>query len=138
CALVDEAFAGRVDQHRERIAVLLELVADREVAKFGRIHFPLHRMTARPVAARACTDVERHADAVAGVEARAAHLGEIPARAEITRAPFRIGLEAAGGENNGLAANLAFLAIVANAHAVDAAARVDERERTGLITNLDA
>src|SRR5205823_11395523 len=86
-ALVDEAFAGRVDQHCERVTVLLELVADREVAEFGRVHFPLHRMAARPIAAWARTDIERHADAVAGVEARAAHLGEIPARAEIKRAP---------------------------------------------------
>ncbi len=137
-ALVDEALAGRVDQHRERIAVLLELVADREVAELRRVHLPLHGVAARPVAARARADLQRHADAVAGVEAGAAHLGEVPAGAEIARAPFRIGLEAAGGEDHRLAADLAVAAVVTDAHALDAVAGVDERERAGLVADLDA
>ena len=119
-ALVDEALAGGVDQDGERIGVLLELVADREVAEFRRVHLPLHRVAARPVAARARADVQRHADAVAGVEAGAAHLGEVPAGAEIARAPFGIGLEAAAGEHDRLAAQLAFDAVVPDAHAFDA------------------
>src|SRR5262249_30071767 len=49
-ALVDEALAGRIDQDGERVGMLLELVADREVAEFRRIAFPLDRMAARPVA----------------------------------------------------------------------------------------
>ncbi len=51
-ALVDEALAVGVDEDAERIGMLLELVADREVAELGRVHLPLHRVAARPVAAR--------------------------------------------------------------------------------------
>src|SRR3984893_8910623 len=97
-ALVDEALAGGIDQDAERIGMLLELIADREIAEFRRVHFPLHGVTARPVAARSCANVDRHADAVAGVVARAAHLGQIPAGAEIARAPFRIGLKTPAGQ----------------------------------------
>ncbi len=43
--------------------------------------------------------IERHLQAVAGVEARAAHLGEIPARAEIFGAPLGVALETAAGEH---------------------------------------
>ena len=58
--------------------MLLEAVADREVAELGRVAVPADRVAARPVAARRGADVQRHADAVAGVEARAADFGEIP------------------------------------------------------------
>ena len=100
-AFVDEAPAGCIDQDAERIRVLLELIADRKIAEFRCIHLPLHGMTTRPVAARAGADRERHTNAVAGVKARAAHLGEIPSRPKITRAPFRIGFETAAGEHHG-------------------------------------
>src|SRR6185437_11752857 len=96
----DEALARGVDHDRERIGVLLELIADREIAKFRRIHLPLHGMAARPVAAWAGADVERHADAVAGVVAGAAHLRHVPARAEIARAHFGVGFETAAGEHH--------------------------------------
>ena len=66
-AFVDEALAGGVDQDAERIGVLLELIADGEIAELRRIHFPLHGVAARPVAARRGADIDRHADAVAGV-----------------------------------------------------------------------
>src|SRR5262245_6486441 len=118
--------------------MLLKLVADREVAELGRVHLPLHRVAPRPVAARARADVERHTDAVAGVEAGAAHLGEIPAGAEIAGAPFRIGLEAAAGEHDRLALKLADLAVMANAHAGDAVAIAQEVERAGAVANFDA
>src|SRR5215208_1510077 len=137
-AFVDEALAGGVDHDGERIGVLLELIADREIAKFRRIHLPAHRVTARPVAARTCANLERHADAVAGVEARAAHLGEIPAGAEIARAPFRISLEAAAGEHHGFSAHLADLAIVAHAHAFDAVTVADQFDRPRLVADFDA
>src|SRR6185295_9146147 len=136
-ALIDEALAGRVDHDGKRVGMLLELVADREVAEFRGVHLPADRVAARPVAARARTDVKRHADAVAGVEAGAAHLGEIPAGAEIARAPFRIGLEAAGGEHDRLAVNFVYLTVVADAHAVDAIAVGQEIECAGAIADLD-
>src|ERR1039458_4383784 len=77
-ALVDEALPLRIDHYPERIAMLLEAVADREGADIGRGAIPSHRMTSRPVAVRHRADVERHPNSIAGVEARAAHLREIP------------------------------------------------------------
>ncbi len=105
-ALVDEAPAVRIDHDAERIGVLLEAVADREVAEFRRVEVPADRVAARPVAVRRGADVERHADAVAGVEARAAHLGELPAGPEIARAPFGVGFEAAARQDDGAGRDL--------------------------------
>src|SRR5262245_49091899 len=137
-ALVDEALAVGIDENGERIGVLLELIAHRQVAKLRRVHLPLHRVAARPVAAGTGADLHRHADAVAGVEARASHLGEVPAGSEIARAPLRVRFEAAAGEHHGLAAQLALHARVPDAHALDAHAVVDQAERTRLVSNLDA
>ena len=137
-ALVEEALAMCVDENPEKIRVFLELVADREVAELGRVHVPLHGMAARPIAARRGADLERHADAVAGVEARAAHLGEVPAGAEIARAPFRIGFEAAAGEHHGFRAQLAQLAVVAHPHTLDAVAVEQQIERAGPVAQPDA
>ena len=137
-ALVDEALPGRVDQDAERIRVLLKLIADRKIAEFRRIHLPLHGMTAGPVAARTCADGERHANAVAGVEARAADLGEIPSRPEIARAPFRIGFEAAAGEHHRLGAQFLRRAIAAHPHAFDAVAVIKQIERARPVANFDA
>src|SRR3984893_10670888 len=95
-------------------------------------------MTARPVAAGARADVHGHADAIAGVEAGAAHLGEIPSRAEIARAPFRIGFKPAAGNHHRLAGQVAFHAVVTNAHAFHAHAVGQELERARLIADLDA
>ena len=80
--------------------MLLELIAHREVAELGRVALPADGVAARPVAVGHRADVQRHADAVAGVEARAAHLGELPSGAEIARAPFVVALEAAGREHH--------------------------------------
>src|SRR5262245_5650493 len=137
-AFVDEALAGGVDEDREWVGVFLKLVADREVAELGRVHLPLYGVAAGPVAAGARADVRRHADAVAGVEARAAHLGEVPAGPEITRAPLGIGFEAAAREHDRFAAQLAFDALVADAHARHPHAVVDEAEPARAVTNLDA
>src|SRR5258708_12965821 len=93
-ALVDEALALGVDHDAKRVGMLLEIVADREIAEFRRVAVPADGVAARPVAIGHGADIERHADAVAGVEAGAAHLGEVPARPEIARAPFRLALAA--------------------------------------------
>ena len=82
--------------------MLLEIVADGEIAELRRIAVPADGMAARPVAGRHGAGLQRHADAVAGVEAGAADLGELPARPEIARAHFGVGLEAAGGEHDAL------------------------------------
>src|SRR5262245_14432893 len=137
-AFVDEALAGGVDEDRERVGMFLKLVADREIAKLGRVHLPLHGVTAGPVAAGARADIHRHADAVAGVEARAAHLGEVPAGPEVTRAPLGIGFEADAREHDRCAAQLAFDARMPNAHAHHPHAVMDEAKRARAVTNLDA
>src|SRR5205807_5477633 len=98
---------------------------------------PADRVAARPVAGRLRARVERHLDAVAGVEAGAAHLGEFPARAEIARAHFRVGLEAAGGEHDAFRLDVAGLAGVAHAQALHALIIGDEAERAGLVDEVD-
>src|SRR5262249_7477129 len=137
-AFVDEPLTGGVDENGERVGVLLKLVADREVAELGGIHLPLHGVAAGPVAAGAGADIHRHADAVTGVEARAAHLGEVPARSEIARAPLGVGLKSAAREHHRLAAQLAFDAPVPDAYAHHPHAVADEAERARAVANLDA
>ena len=90
--------------------MLLEIVADRQVAELRRVAVPADRVAARPVAGRHGADVQRHLDAVAGVEAGAAHLGEVPARAEIARAHLGIGLEPAAGQHHAFRLHLDGLA----------------------------
>ena len=106
-ALVDEALAVGVDHDAERIGVLLEAGRRRRGRRTPARCAPSRPRGSPTSCRRARADLQRHADAVAGVEARAAHLGQIPARAEIARAPFGVGLEAAGGEHHGLGADLA-------------------------------
>src|SRR5690606_12019640 len=59
-------------------------------------------MAAGPVAVRHRADPQREVDAVAGVVAGAAHLGQIPVGAEILGPPQHIGMEATGSENHSL------------------------------------
>src|SRR5207247_9034052 len=94
------ALALRYDVDATGIGVILDLVADSEVAELRGVPLPCHGMAARPVADRLCADVERHADRVAGVEPRAAHLGELPAGAQVARAPFGIRLESSRREDH--------------------------------------
>src|SRR5262249_56535104 len=75
----------------------------------------LHRVAAGPVAAGARADVDGHADSVAGVKPRAAHLRQVPAGPEIARTPLRIRLETAAREHDRFAAQLGFDAVVADA-----------------------
>src|SRR5205814_7915675 len=72
-ALVDEALALGVDVDAPWVGVLLEAIADREVAGFRGVAVPRHGVATRPVTVCRSADVERHADGVAGVEARAAN-----------------------------------------------------------------
>ena len=60
-------------------------------------------MASAVVAERLRADVERHLVAVAGVVADAAHLGELPAGAEVAGAHLRVGLEAAAREHDRIA-----------------------------------
>src|SRR5262249_7724888 len=122
----------------ERIRVLLELVADREIAELRRIAIPADRVAARPIAARLCADLERHADAIAGVEPRSAYFCQIPVGSEIARAPFRIGLEPPAREDDRLGAQLTRLALLPHAHAANTAIVREQRNRAGLVEHLNA
>src|SRR5438874_9031308 len=82
--------------------MLLKIVPHLPVAMPRGVVIPLHGMTTTPVTPRFGTDVEGHADAVAGVVRGAAHTREVPVGAEISRAHLDVGLEAAGGEHDGL------------------------------------
>ena len=137
-ALVDEALALGVDVYAPGIGMLLEAVADREVAGLGRVAVPRYRVAARPVAVRRGADRERHLDRVAGVEARAAHLGELPARAHIARAPFGVGLEAAGRKNHRLRFYLKSFPGFSDHHPMNAIVVRNERNRARLVPVLDA
>src|SRR5262249_50065853 len=119
-ALVEEALAVGIDHDRERIVVLLEVVAHRQVPEFGGVAIPGDGVTSRPIAGWLGADVERHADAVTGVEARAAHLGQLPAGPQVARAPFGVGLKAARGQHHALGRDLAGPARRAHAYAPDA------------------
>ena len=136
-AFVDEAPPGGVDHDAPRVAVLLEAVADREVAELRRIVIPGDGMAARPVAIGRRADLQRHADAVAGVEAAAAHFRQLPAGAEIAGAPFRIGLEAAGGEHHRLRRNRLDPAILLEADAAHRVAVVDQVQHPRAVADAD-
>src|SRR4051812_7718424 len=59
-ALVEEPLAPCVDDDTERIAVLLETVADIQIAEWRRVNVPGASMRARPVAGRRGAEIERH------------------------------------------------------------------------------
>ena len=77
-ALIEEALAIGVDDDPFKIVVAFEHRAELKLVHVRRVEVPACRMAARPVAERHGAAVERHAKAVAGVETRPAHLGEIP------------------------------------------------------------
>src|SRR5690606_22904149 len=137
-AFVDESLAVGIDHDAPRVAVLLEIVADREVAEFGSVEVPADRVAARPVAVGAGADVEGHLDAVAGVVAGAAHLREVPAGAEIARPPLGVGLETTAGQHHGLGPDLEALAVLADVDAVDAVVIGDRRAAAGAVEDFDA
>src|SRR5271170_4311382 len=93
--LVQITRAARVDDDAERVVMLLKPVADIEVAERRRVQIPGDRMRARPVPGDRRTEIDRHLQPLAGIEARAAHLGEVPVRPEIARPHLGIGLEPA-------------------------------------------
>ena len=136
--LVDKTLALGVHHDAPRIAVLLELVSDPEIAEFGRVPFPADRVAARPVAGRRGAHVERHADHVSGVEARAAHLGKLPIGSEITGAPLRVRLEAAAREHHGLAPHFHRFVLALDAHAAHTVVVVDQFEGARRIPDVDA
>src|SRR5215471_16842434 len=57
-------------------------------------------MAATPMPIRLCTNIQGHANAVAGVVWDPAHLGEFPALSEVACAHLGIGLKSATGQND--------------------------------------
>jgi hypothetical protein len=117
---IDEPFAIAVDHDAERIRVLLESVADVEIAELGCVGVPSDCMTPGPVTTRCGTDVDRHLEPVAGVESRPTHFGEVPAGAEIARTPSRIGFESAARQHHRVGGQQRIPAITAYMYAADA------------------
>ena len=58
--LVEETLAARIDDDAERVVVLLEAVADIEVAKGRRVQVPGDGVRARPMPGDGGADIERH------------------------------------------------------------------------------
>src|SRR5215470_15863573 len=69
--LVEKPLAARVDDNAERVVVLLEAVADIEVAKGWRVEVPRDGVCARPVTGDGGAEVERHPEALPRIEPRA-------------------------------------------------------------------
>src|SRR5690606_38076842 len=85
------------------------------------------------------TDGERHVNAVAGVEAAAAHLREVPVGPEVAGTPFDVRLEAAAGENDAAPGlDVLGLAVDAHAHPRHAVIVGDQRQGAGVVEDLAA
>ena len=138
-ALVHEPLAVQVHHDAERVAVLLEIIADGAVPVGRGGDVPADGMAAGPVAVRPCAGLQRHADAVAGIVAGAAHPAEVPAVPEIARPHLGIGFEAAAGQHHG--AGLQRLIAFGRAQSEPAdlpSVVLDEAGCTGLVADLDA
>ena len=117
--------------------MLLECVANAQVAGLGRGAVPLHGVTTRPLTGRGGAGGERHRDAVAGVVAGAAHLGESPRPAEMLGAPVGVGLEAAAGEHHRARADAPALPALLHFDRFDAIALSHQRDRARLVNHAD-
>ena len=138
-ALVDEPLSLRGHDEAEGVGVLLVEVGDSRVAEGRRVEVPGDGVAAAPVAEWLRADVERHLDALAGVEPHAADLGELPPRAEVARAHLRVGLEAAAGEHDRLGAQLLVPAGRLDDDARDTRGVVGrEADGGGVVAHLDA
>ena len=97
------------------------------------------RRGSRPVAVGLGADVERHADAVAGVVAGAAHVAPAPSRGRGTARASPVRLEAAAGEHHGPARDLSEAARPMADHRADRPAPVEQELARPLgVVNLDA
>ncbi len=118
--------------------MLLEAVADGEIAEGRRITIPAHGVAARPMAPGHGACLDRHLDTVARIEARAAHLCQLPVWAEVAAAPFAIGLKAAGGQDHRAGAQLHGATVEARDDAVDPVVVMDQRQRPRIVPYHDA
>ena len=136
-AFIDEALAVGIDHHAERIGMLLEIVADRRSPKSGALRSQPTAWQPDQLPADGA-DIERHLQAIARIEPRAAHLRQIPAGAEIARAPFRVRFKSAAGEHHGPGRDLLRAPALAHAHALHATVVRDQGERARFKRDLDS
>src|SRR5215475_5642511 len=66
-SLVDKAFALSINDEPERIRMFLIELGDGTVARGRRIQIPRHGMAATPMPMRLRSNVQGHANAIAGV-----------------------------------------------------------------------
>ena len=126
-ALVHEPSSVDVDDDAELVGVLLVQVGYRPVAERRRVEVPGHGVAAAPVARAPGAGLQRDADSVAGVVARAAHLHVAPQRAQMTRAHFGVGLETAAGQDDSVRSDRALAAGASDRDALDRADGVHQQ-----------
>ena len=138
-ALVDEAAPPAVDHQAVVIAQAVGAVgvlARREVAPVGADR---RGVAAAPLPPRHGADRHRHAQPVALVVRRAAHLGGADQRADMLRAHLHVGLEAAAAEHDRLGMDGLEPVWPSRLDAGDAAAAIEDQLGGGAgIADLDA
>ena len=117
--------------------MFLEAVADGEIPEFRGIEVPADGMAAGPVAVGGGADRERHLDAVAGIEAAAADLGELPAGAEIAGPHLGVGFEAARREDHAAPVDLGAPAVLPDLDAPNPLAVIEQLGRAAIVADLD-
>ena len=118
--------------------MLAEEFANRAVTVGWRVAVPGCCVTAGPVSRDLRTQLDGHADAVALIVAAAAHLREIPPRAEISRPPFGVRLKAPTSKHHRLARHLDFSAVTAHTDTTNAGFVPRNRHCCGLVEDANA
>src|SRR5580704_8713275 len=119
--------------------MLLEVVENHPVAKRRRADVPLDGVTGGPAAEGLRADIQRSLYAAARVVPRAANTTQLPARAKVARAHFRIGFEAAAGKHDGFRGDVLVAARALDSNAADGTvARLQQVAHLGRVAHLDA
>src|SRR5262249_7377742 len=135
CTFVHEPLAVCIDHNAPRIRMLLEVVANGEVAEFWCVAVPADRVTAGPVPGWHSANFECHANAIASIETGAAYLGELPTRAKISGAHLRVGLETSSRQHHAFCLDFNGAAIVFHAHAFDTIIVRDKRQSARIVSD---
>ena len=119
--------------------MLLVEIADPPVARGRRVEIPRHRVRSRPLPGRLRPRLQGHAEPVADVVARPAHLHGLPARTEIAGAHLGVRLEAARGEHDRARGHLLTPVRSGRAHAPHGSGALVEQKRDRLraVADLD-
>jgi hypothetical protein len=134
-ALIKEARAQSIHRDAKHIAIAVGVVAHLDI---GKISIDGGRMGALPVARGTRAEGHCHLQNLAGIVLAAAHLHQIGVGAEVARAHLRVGLIAAGAENDRAAARLVLFIGVGNDDAFDSALVAEQLAHFRFIANLDS